>query len=94
MFVGQITPWTLVAVLLTIPVVGLIAYSLFTQGKRGWGWVCVGLFIILILAAISLITRIVRDLPFSNSEGGSWRSGGLGGFGGGFSGGGGATGSW
>jgi len=83
------TPWRLIAVLTGIPILGMIAFSLFRNGKRGWGWVCVGLIVVLILVAITVISVIVRNLP-----GRSWSPGGLGGFGGGFSGGGGATGGW
>lgn len=85
-------PWMLIGILIAIPVVGLIAFSLFRNGKRGWGWVCVGLILVLVLAAIFILCQIVKHMPKSSS--GSWSSGGLGGFGGGFSGGGGATGSW
>lgn len=84
--------WLLVGILLAIPIVGVIAYSLFKSGKRGWGWVCAGLLIVLVVAAATLIVQLVRALPQSSSS--SWSSGGSGGFGGGFSGGGGATGSW
>ena len=86
------TNWKLIILLIAIPVVGLIAYSLFKSGKRGWGWICVGIVIILVLALIRMIVGIVRHMPRGSSS--SWSSGGLGGFGGGFSGGGGATGSW
>jgi uncharacterized protein len=76
-------PWILVgAVVLLIPV----TISLFRNGKRGWGWVVVGLIIVLLLAAVWVIRRVGEE---SNEDGGV-----LGGFGGGFSGGGGATGSW
>ncbi|HUT37059.1 MAG TPA: TPM domain-containing protein [Planctomycetota bacterium] len=85
--------WTLIGLLVAIPVVGLIAYSLFRSGKRGWGWMAVGLLIMLVLAAITLIISILRHASRGRSSG--WSSGGFGGgFGGGFSGGGGATGSW
>jgi uncharacterized protein len=79
-------PWLLGGIAISlIPV----AISLFKNGKRGWGWIVVGLIIILLLALLFLARRAgqaVRE--------GDLGSGGLGGFGGGFSGGGGATGSW
>jgi len=78
--------WPLIGVALSIPVVGLIAVSLFRNGKRGWGWISVGLLIVLILALIWILRQTLRHMPR--------RSGGLGSFGGGFSGGGGATGGW
>ncbi|MHC4716325.1 MAG: TPM domain-containing protein, partial [Planctomycetota bacterium] len=33
----------------------LIAYSLFRSGKTGWGWVCAGLVIILVLLAVKIV---------------------------------------
>jgi uncharacterized protein len=78
--------WPLIGVTAAIPVVGLIAVSLFRNGKRGWGWISVGLLIVLVLVLIWIIRQTLRHMPR--------RRGGLGGFGGGFSGGGGATGSW
>jgi len=84
--------WPLIIVAAAIPVVGLIAVSLFRNGKRGWGWVCVGLLVVLILALFWMLRQTLRHMPEGRSSG--WASGGLGGFGGGHSGGGGATGSW
>lgn len=78
--------WPLISVALAIPIVGLITVSLFRNGKRGWGWISVGLLVVLILVLLTLVRQALRHMPR--------RSGGLGGFGGGFSGGGGATGSW
>lgn len=70
-----------------------VTISLFRSGKRGWGWVCVGFIIILLLAFFVLTKKTVQSLPEGGSSGGG--VGGFGGgFGGGFSGGGGATGSW
>lgn len=70
----------------------MIAVSLFRNGKRGWGWVCVGIAFIIILVILKILRTTLRHLPVTPS--GSWGSGGMGGFGGGFSGGGGATGRW
>lgn len=85
--------WSLIIVLISIPICAIVAYSLFKSGKRGWGWVFVGLIFVLILAAIWIIIQAKRHMPKSSSS--SWSPGGFGGgFGGGFSGGGGATGSW
>lgn len=84
--------WPLITVAGAIPVVGLISYSLFRSGKRGWGWICVGLLIVLVLALLYILRQTLRHMPKGRSSG--WSSGGIGGFGGGFSGGGGATGSW
>ena len=88
--------WPLISASLAIPVVGLIAFSLFRSGKRGWGWVCVGVIFILFLAVIQLLRTTIKHMPdSSDGSSGSWSSGGFGGgFGGGSSGGGGATGSW
>jgi len=85
-------PWRLVAILIGILALIMIAISLFRNGKRGWGWVCVGLIVVLVLLLIQAIVTIVRHMPQGHSSG--WSSGGIGGFGGGSSGGGGATGSW
>ena len=78
--------WTLIILLIAIPVLGIVAYSLFKSGKRGWGWVVVGILIVIVLLAISMLYQALRAMPKT--------AGGAGGFGGGFSGGGGATGSW
>jgi len=78
--------WTLIILLIAIPVLGIVAYSLFKNGKRGWGWVVVGILIVVVLFTISMLYQAVRSMPTT--------AGGAGGFGGGFSGGGGATGSW
>lgn len=79
-------PWLLGgAVVAMIPV----AISLFQHGKRGWGWVVIGLILVLLLALIWLVRHTTKTVGESHS-----RPGGIGGFGGGFSGGGGATGSW
>jgi uncharacterized protein len=69
---------------------GTLAISLFRNGKRGWGWICVGLLIVLFLALVKLFVTMASHLP-ENTGGGSWSDGD---FGGGSSGGGGATGSW
>ena len=84
--------WLLLGLALAVPALALIAFSLFRNGKRGWGWIVVGLLIIVVLVIVYLLMQIVRHLPDTRSRG--WLSGGLGGFGGGSSGGGGATGSW
>ena len=71
----------------------LIALSLFRNGKRGWGWVVVGLVVVLLFFLFRMLQWIVRNMPESGSS--SWSAGGVGGsFGGGSSGGGGVTGSW
>lgn len=85
-------PWYIVWVGLSGLVCLLIGLSLLKSGKRGWGYVFIGLAIVLVLLAIYLAVRFVKQLPDSSSD--SWSAGGGGGFGGGFSGGGGATGSW
>jgi len=86
-------PWSLIIAIAAVPIVAAIAFSLFKNGKRGWGWVCVGLLIVLLLAVLKIVSAILEAMPESSSS--SWSSGGFGGgFGGGFSGGGGATGSW
>lgn len=69
--------WTVVVYLIAIPVVGLIVYSLFRSGKRGWGWITVGLLIVLLLALMTLIITIIKNLPRSSDRGsGIWWSGG------------------
>ena len=82
-------PWAFVGIAAALVP---LAISLFKNGKRGWGWVVVGLIIVLLLAVFFLIRRTVGYLH--DHDAGGFGSGGLGGFGGGFSGGGGATGSW
>lgn len=70
----------------------LLGFSLVSQGKRGWGYVFIGIGIICLLLALLTFKAFIE----SSSKSGSGRvSGGFGGgFGGGSSGGGGATGSW
>jgi uncharacterized protein len=70
----------------------IIGISLLISGKKGWGYVFIGLAIMLLLLGIFLAVRLAQQMPKSGS--GGWSSGGMGGFGGGFSGGGGATGGW
>lgn len=82
-------PWLGILYIALIPVLALIAISLFRKGKRGWGWVCVGLLILLILGLLIALFSVMKHT--ARRPGGP---GGLGGFGGGSSGGGGATGSW
>lgn len=89
--------WTFARSLVIIPVLIIllitVAISLFKNGKKGWGWVVVGLIFILLIILLKIISRIFRGIGESMREGGG--IGGFGGgFGGGFSGGGGATGSW
>ena len=84
-------PWLLGGI-----AVGLIpvAISLFRNGKRGWGWIVVGLIFILLLALLWTTRRATEHIRDQGWGSGGLGAGGLGGFGGGFSGGGGATGSW
>jgi uncharacterized protein len=85
-------PWHAVATGAILLSLILVAVSLFRRGKTGWGWVVIGLIVVILLVLIRIISTIIRNLPSGSSSG--WGAGGLGGFGGGFSGGGGATGSW
>ncbi len=85
-------PWSLIFIPLGMAVVAGTAFSLFRQGKRGWGWVLVGIFFVLGLVLLRIIVGILQQMPIDHSSG--WSSGGIGGFGGGSSGGGGASGSW
>ncbi len=86
--------WPLIVGSAAIPVLAAVAFSLFRSGNRGWGWVCAGLLLIVVLAVVFVIVRASR-LFSSEGNSDSWSPGGFGGgFGGGSSGGGGATGSW
>lgn len=67
----------------------IVAISLFRNGRTGWGWVVVGLVLLLLLGLLRTLKEVTR---FGRSS--DWSPGGLGGFGGGSSSGGGATGSW
>jgi len=85
--------WSLIILAVAALIGVLIAISLFRQGKRGWGWVTVGVIVVLLLAIWRLLATISRHMPIGSSSG--WSPGGFGGgFGGGFSGGGGASGHW
>ena len=81
--------WTKLVVVGAIVVLIPVTISLFRSGKRGWGWICMGMLIVLILALLVLVKNTVEHMPDSAGAGGFG-----GGFGGGSSGGGGATGSW
>ena len=83
--------WILIlAVIAAIVALTLIAISLFKHGKRGWGWVCVGLLIVTLLALLWLLGNVLK--AYTAGRGGD--GGGGGGGGGGFGGGGGASGSF
>lgn len=84
-FPGWIKLVVVFAIIAMIP----ITISLFRNGKRGWGWVCAGLIIVLLLVLLRFAQNTLESLPKDSGAGGFG-----GGFGGGFSGGGGATGSW
>lgn len=87
--------WKLISIFMALPIAGTVAYSLFQNGKRGWGWVFVGVFIVLVLVLLRILISTVQALGQHSSGGGGLGAGGFGGgFGGGFSGGGGATGGW
>ncbi|HEU4522875.1 MAG TPA: TPM domain-containing protein [Thermoanaerobaculia bacterium] len=81
--------WPLVMYPLLILIAAIVAISLFRSGRKGWGWVVVGLILLLLLALLRALKEVSR---FGESS--TWSPGGLGGFGGGSSRGGGATGSW
>jgi len=85
-------PWFAVWIFVLALLLAIIGFSLIKQGRKGWGYVFIGLAIVLVLFVIYVLVQINRYMPDSDS--GSWSSGGSGGFGGGSSGGGGATGSW
>ena len=54
-------PWSTVAVsLVVVLLVAFTIYSLVTQGKRGWGWVIGGFFIMLALAVFTAFGRLSR----------------------------------
>lgn len=93
-FAGMRTgfPWYIVWIFGGGIALVLIGTSLVNNGKKGWGYVVIGLAIVIILFAIYLLVQFAKQLPDSSS--GGWSAGGLGGFGGGSSGGGGASGGW
>lgn len=84
-------PWRLVAMGVTSAILLMAGVSLLLNGKRGWGWVVIGLALVLLIAAVYILINIAKS---GRGRSSSWSAGGLGGFGGGFSSGGGATGSW
>ncbi|MHC4212444.1 MAG: TPM domain-containing protein [Planctomycetota bacterium] len=84
--------WIKLVIIALIVILIPISISMFRNGKRGWGWVCVGLIVVLLLALFVMLKKTVESLPEGSGDGGVGGFGG--GFGGGFSGGGGATGSW
>jgi len=81
--------WPLIIIPGLIVIAAIVAISLFRSGRKGWGWVVVGLILMLLLILLRALKEATR---FGKSSG--WSAGGLGGFGGGFSSGGGATGRW
>ena len=82
--------WSLVLVPLAALALIATGISLVMQGKRGWGWVLIGLALVLIVAFLYILVAVARQRTRSRG----WAPGGVGGFGGGFSSGRGATGSW
>ncbi len=85
--------WSLVIIPVAIILLIAVAVSLFRNGKKGWGWVIVGIIFILLIVLFKILGRVMRGIGEAVSQGGT--PGGFGGgFGGGFSGGGGASGSW
>ena len=64
--------WTLIVTLIVlmaaVPLVGLIAFSLFKSGKRGWGWVCVGILIVLLLVIIQIIYQDRKSTRLNSSH--------------------------
>jgi len=78
-------PWHIVGIALAGLLCLIIGVSCLKNGKRGWGYVFIGIAIILLLLVLHLLKAVLEH---------SSTSGGSGGFGGGSSGGGGATGSW
>lgn len=84
--------WPLIILIISIPVFILICISLFKNGKRGWGWIFVGIILVVLTTVVYMVVQIIVHSPGRSS---GWSSGGYGGgFGGGSSGGGGASGSW
>ena len=63
----------LIVLIAAVAIVGLIAVSLFRNGKRGWGWVCVGLVIVLALGVFRLLAAVGRHMPQESSGGWSPR---------------------
>jgi uncharacterized protein len=92
-FAGLGTNWLLIGLLIAVPILILIIISLFKNGKKGWGWVFIGILFTIILVIFQIIYHVGKHTNSSSSSG--WSSGGFGGgFGGGSSGGGGASGGW
>lgn len=85
-------PWHIVIAGVSALLALMTGVSLLKNGKRGWGYVFIGLSIVLILLFVYLMIRFIQQLPRNDSD--TWSPGGMGGFGGGSSGGGGASGSW
>lgn len=95
--VRSIPLWVNLLTLIFILVFTLVTFSLYKNGKRGWGWVIAGFIIIIALVILNLIKRIFEHMSENDSYDGWFDNDYSGGFsGGGFSsgGGGGATGSW
>jgi uncharacterized protein len=81
--------WDLIVIPIVVIILLATGISLIKNGRRGWGWVFVGLALLLSLVLVYLVVAMSRA-----SKSSDWAPGGSGGFGGGFSSGGGATGSW
>ena len=62
--------WLLIGLIAAVPIVGLISFSLFRSGKRGWGWICVG-FLFVLLLSVSFLKTSSREKRKRSSE--SWR---------------------
>lgn len=95
--IRSIPLWVNLLTLIFILVFTPVTFSLYRNGKRGWGWVIAGFIIIIALVIFNLINRIFEHMSENDSYDGWFDND----FGGGFSGGvfssgggGGATGSW
>lgn len=86
-------PWKTVYMSIAAIAFILIGLSFIRNGKKGWGYVFIGISLVLILLIIYIFVVIRRSGPDTSSST-SLPGGFGGGFGGGSSGGGGATGGW
>jgi uncharacterized protein len=94
-----IPDWVKIVIIAAVIILIPLCISLFRSGKRGWGWICVGLIIALLLAIFRFFKRATEGLSenaevdglddsFSHrSRGGFGGGSSRGGFGGGFTGG-------
>lgn len=68
---GSRYSWGAILAFLSLPAIALIGYSLVVNQRKGWGWIVVGLVLILILSVLQFFWMIItsfRGDPLDNED--------------------------